>query len=61
MRSLLSMDHQITGRESQLRVEQDGIHLHRNYIGKLLKKVYAERIHRADLPPKSAHLVIRNS
>ncbi|HVB33727.1 MAG TPA: hypothetical protein VNJ52_05055 [Patescibacteria group bacterium] len=45
---MLSQNPQITQRELQMRLEQDGIRLDRKYLGQLLKSVYTERIKRAD-------------
>jgi len=48
IRSLLSQNPQISQRELQLRLEQDGTKLDRKYLGSLLKAIYRERIKRAD-------------
>jgi len=48
IRSLVSRNHLAPQRELQLKLEADGIHLDRNYLGKLLNEVYTERAKRAD-------------
>jgi hypothetical protein len=48
IRGLLSQNPQITQRELQVQLEQQGFRLDRKYLGQLLKSVYAERIKRAD-------------
>ena len=48
IRSFLAQNPQISQRELQLRLEQDGTKLDRKYLGSLLKGIYAERIKRAD-------------
>jgi hypothetical protein len=48
IRGLLSQNPQITQRELQARLEQDGIRLDRKCLGQLLRSVYAERAKRTD-------------
>lgn len=48
IRSLLSVDHQMTNAELQAKLDGENIHLDRGFLAKLLKDVYRERMTRAD-------------
>jgi hypothetical protein len=48
IRALVSRNHLAPQRELQERLEAEGIHLDRNYVGKLLNEIYSERTKRAD-------------
>lgn len=48
IRAHISIDHQITNVMLLARLEQEGIHMDRDFLSKLLSKVYRERITRAD-------------
>lgn len=48
IRSLLTQNPQITQRELQERLDSDGVHLDRKYLGTLVNGIYAERTRRAD-------------
>lgn len=48
IRSLLTQNPQITQRELQERLDTEGLHLDRKYLGSLVNGIYAERSRRAD-------------
>jgi hypothetical protein len=48
IRAIVSVNHQLTNNEISDLLERDGIHLDRDYLSKLLRKVYQERTKRAD-------------
>jgi hypothetical protein len=48
LRSLIAQNPMMTQREMQARLERDGLHLDRQYLGALLNGIYAERAKRAD-------------
>jgi hypothetical protein len=48
IRSLISIDHGISRREIQERLDKDSLHLDRDYIGKLFDEIMAERAKRTD-------------
>lgn len=48
IRSLLAIDHSMSQRELQSQLEENGVHLHRDYIAKLERQVMKERATRAD-------------
>jgi hypothetical protein len=48
IRRLISIDHGISRRELQERLDKDGLHLDRNYLGKLYDEIIVERSTRMD-------------
>jgi hypothetical protein len=48
IRAIVSVDHQITHMQILDKLAEDGIHLDRQYLSKLVAKVYQERTKRAD-------------
>ena len=48
IRKLISIEHSMPLREMQHQLEQNGIHLHVDYINRLREKILRERTHRAD-------------
>jgi hypothetical protein len=48
IRGFIALDHRITNDDIGRRLAAEGIELERHYIGKLVKKVYAERARRMD-------------
>ena len=48
IRSLISIDYGISRRELQERLDKDGLHLDRDYIGKLYDEIIVERGKRMD-------------
>src|SRR5690348_4546035 len=48
IRTLLVQNPQLTQREVQELLDKQGLHLERNYLGKLINGIYAERAHRLD-------------
>jgi len=48
IRKLISIEHSMPLREMQHQLEQNGIHLHIDYINRLREKILRERTHRAD-------------
>ena len=48
IRALVSVNHQLTNNEISDLLEREGIHLDRDYLSKLLRKIYQERTKRAD-------------
>jgi hypothetical protein len=48
IRGLIALDHRIRNDEIGQRLAVDGIELERHYVGKLVKKIYAERARRMD-------------
>jgi len=48
IRSLISIDHNISRRDLQERLDKQGIHLDLHYLGKLYDEIFAERAKRMD-------------
>jgi hypothetical protein len=48
IRSLIAIDHGISRRELQEQLDKQGLHLDRDYIGKLFDEILVERAHRMD-------------
>ena len=58
IRSLMATDHGVSRRELQERLDKNGLHLDRDYIGKLYDEILVERTKRMDRPAVECRALI---